>query len=104
MSKISIPIDGISNKVSEQISKCKTALTSAQGNTSFNIPSGFQYTNFCRSLSSKISNYSKEINDITNRVSETEKKYNNLSDKTSSSVNATPASIIELHDRLILKG
>lgn len=103
MSKISIPIDGITNKVSEPISKCKSALNNAQNNTSFSIPSGFHYANFCYELGSVISTYSKEINDISNKIAETEKKYYNLSEKVSSSVSSTPASIIELHDRLVLK-
>lgn len=103
MSKISIPIDGITNKVSEPISRCKTALNNAQKNTSFSIPSGFNYTNFCNELDTTISTYMNEINDISNKIKETEKKYMNLSDNISSSVNSTPATIIESHDRLILK-
>ena len=100
MSKISMPSDGITNKVSGQISRCQSALQNAQNNTSFSIPSGFQYSNFCYGLGSQISEYSKEINDISKKVQETEKNYSNLSEKTQT-VNSTPASIIDLHDRLV---
>ena len=103
MSKIVIPVDGISNKVSGSISKCKTALINAQNHTSYSVPSGFQYENFCHSLSPSISTYLKEINDISNKILEIEKKYNNLSDKTNYSVKSIPATIIVLHDRLIVK-
>lgn len=101
MAKLIYPSGNVYNYVNGNIVSCHSDLINALNNCSFQIPSGFIYTDFVNGLYSTIDSYVKEINDIKGKIKDTDTRLDNLSESLSRDINSVPGSIIEEKSRII---
>lgn len=100
MSKIKYPSEGIYYISRDLIDKSKTCLN-ANLNVSFDVPSDFSYRSYILKLNTISSNFYKELVSIEKAIYDSNRRFSNLSEDLSNSINKMVVTKIDARERMI---
>ena len=71
MTKLKYPSNGIYSVVNVESNDCLTHLNNALANTDYSVPNNFSYKSYMKELKSTLKDFSKEMNKIITKLSNT---------------------------------
>ncbi len=101
MTKLIYPDQGLNSYVSNNLSSCHRYLTYAIGQCDFSVPTDYEHANYLRSLRSKLETYLKEIDDIRQKIIDTDKTLENLNYNLTKSIPVASVQRIKEIDKMI---